>query len=172
MRITLLSLFILFSSSTFAQKQDSTFVFSGYIFSEDSVPFENVHLINYRNLKIVTTNSNGYFKIHVQIGDSLKTNHISLEPIIVHANRNRATKNQYFTGFKSYMISPVTSNEYKREIENLSKNMKHISFSIVKDLDKQPSQIDSAGNVYNRDRVSAGLDLLGIFKLFKKRRYK
>ena len=158
--------------STFSQTKEDSFVFSGYIFSEDSVPFENVHLINYRNLKIVTTNSNGFFKIHVQKGDSLKTNHISLEPIIVHVNRNRATQNKYYTGFKAYMISPVTSNEYKREYENLSKNMQNISISIIKDIDTQPTQIDSMGNVYNRDRVSAGLDLRGIFKLFKKKRYK
>ncbi len=167
----LLLLFLLASLSTFAQ-DDKSFVFSGYILSEDSIPFENVHLINYRTTKIVTTKSNGYFKMYVEKGDSIMTNHISLKPTIIHSREGAATTNKFYITFQAYQISPVTTNEYKRERENLANNMKFISKAVIKDIDAQPTRIDSGGsvNIYNRDRVSAGLDLLGIFKLFKKKR--
>ncbi|MGV8134339.1 MAG: hypothetical protein AB2L20_03920 [Mangrovibacterium sp.] len=55
MKLLLSGWIILIASAVAAQdKSDSTFIFSGYIFSEDSVPIENAYLINYRNTKIVT----------------------------------------------------------------------------------------------------------------------
>ncbi len=172
MRITLLSLFPFFALFTFGKTEESTFVFSGYIFSEDSVPFENVYLINYRDTKIVATNEKGFFKMNVQAGDSLMINHISLKPTVILANGESAKTNNFYIEFRRYQIKAVSTDKYKREKENLNKNMENISFSIAKDLDYRPTQNDSGGNAYNPGRVSLGIDLKGFFKLFEKKRHK
>jgi len=67
MRSFLTILFLFFVTTLIAQNpSDSVIVFSGYILSEDSVPMENAYLINYRDTKIVMTDSTGYFKIFAQ----------------------------------------------------------------------------------------------------------
>lgn len=80
----LILVMLLFFSLVHAQ-DDSSFVFQGQLLDENSLPIENVSLINYRNLEFFRTDKNGRFHGDVLPGDSLMTYHISYEPLIVKA---------------------------------------------------------------------------------------
>ncbi len=109
-------------------QQGNIIVFKGYVFSEDSLPVENAYLINYRTLKIIITDSTGYFNTYLQEGDSLMINHISLVPKVIHANKNRADENKIYIPFRIRMINLVSVNEvrYKMEMKYAEKNINRL----------------------------------------------
>ncbi|WP_423127355.1 hypothetical protein [Gaoshiqia sp. Z1-71] len=141
-----------------SQNQDEKLIiFEGYLFSEDSVPVENAYLINYRTLKIVATDSTGYFRTYLQEGDSLMINHLSLSPKIVHATAGKATENTFIVAYRNYMIKPVVT--YSLEMKYFEKNMQLLYTQLANLGLRNTTVIKSYGNPYNPDRINPGLQL-------------
>ncbi len=176
MRLFLSGWIILIASAVAAQdKSDSTFIFSGYIFSEDSVPIENAYLINYRNTKIVTTDSTGRFSVSVHQDDSLMINHLSVLPLVIHPKRGEADSNIFYAKHRRYQIKTVSSKAYNTDQLNFEKNVQKIQMSLAgAGLKNIKSPRGSINNPYNPDKTSEGLTvtLEDLFKLFRKKRKK
>ncbi|MGE4586466.1 MAG: hypothetical protein AB7D05_03905 [Mangrovibacterium sp.] len=135
MKLLFLPVFFLSVYGLTAQDAESELVaFRGYIFSEDSLPVENAHLINYRTLKIIVTDSAGYFNTYLQDGDSLMVNHLSLEPKILHAKPGRAGENRIYVAYRTHLINLVSVNEarYKMEMNYAKKNIDLLYQSLTK----------------------------------------
>ncbi len=138
----------------FSNAQDNNKVlFEGYIFSEDSLPVENAYVINYSNQKIVTTDSLGYFKTPFNEGDSLMINHISLNPLVVHANRNISIDNRYYIDYKIYTLEScllrkeaegVNIANFERNIQVIYKSIEKLGYkrNIIKPMDSNKLPID------------------------------
>ncbi|MGV8093448.1 MAG: hypothetical protein AB2L24_16430 [Mangrovibacterium sp.] len=155
-------------------KNDSTFVFSGYIFSEDSVPVENAYLINYRNTKIVATDGTGRFSVSVQKDDSLMINHLSMQPLVIHPKSGKAASNIFYVKYRMYQIQTVSS-KGNIENQNFEKNMQQIKTDLENlGLQHIKSPRGSVNNPYNPDKTSEGLTITpdDIFKLFRKKKKK
>jgi hypothetical protein len=82
-KIILTTIFLGVLLPCFAQNDSVTYMFSGQILDPDSIPVENVYLVNYRNARGYATDEKGRFTIPVLSGDSLKTAHISFKPTII-----------------------------------------------------------------------------------------
>jgi hypothetical protein len=72
----LLTIILIFVSLT-VFSQEKSFLIKGKIVTQDSKPIPDVHVINYRNLQKVVSNSTGSFNILAQAGDSLMVSHIA-----------------------------------------------------------------------------------------------
>ncbi len=111
----------------FTQEDSTEYIFTGQILDPDSLPVENVYLINYRNVKAYATNKYGKFKIPVLPGDSLKTSHISYESIIVKACPPDSFP-VYRLSFainnlgESYVLRYRNLGREKYELENFNRN--------------------------------------------------
>lgn len=173
MRLFLTGWIILFASTVNAQDgNDSTFVFSGYIFSEDSVPVENAYLINYRNTKIVTTNHTGRFSVPVQKDDSLMINHLSVQPLVIHPKTGEAVSKIFYVKYRMYQIQTVSSKGYNIEYQNFEKNAQKINQGLGNmGLQHIKPPKGSINNPYNPDKTNEGLTvtLEDIFKLFREK---
>lgn len=173
MRIFLTCWIILLTSAVDAQnKNDSVFVFSGYIFSEDSVPVEDAYLINYRDTKIVATDVAGYFSVSVQGNDSLMINHLSMQPLIIHPKPGNAASNIYYLKHKRYQIKTVSS-EGNIEHQNFEKNVQNMKTALENmGLQHIKSPRGSINNPYNPEKRSEGLTITleDFFKLFRKKK--
>ncbi|MGQ8335080.1 hypothetical protein ACUNWD_00900 [Sunxiuqinia sp. A32] len=155
----------------FAQtNEDDDFIFQGYILSEDSIPMENVYIINYRNTKIVATDESGYFKTWVKEGDSLMVNHIALSPKILHGNNRPASDNINYITYNSYMIGNVSSNDFKKELELFDLNMKQIKDELKIPEPKMRGLDSLNANRYDNEPISPGLDLRILLELLKKKK--
>lgn len=148
------------------------FAFEGYLFSEDSVPVENAYLINYRTLKIVATDSTGYFKTFVQQGDSLMINHLTLSPKVVHAHAGKAKNNVICVPFRTYLIKPVVAMDYTIQMKHFEKNMKLLYQQLAKLGYHAPARSNTYGNPYNPDAVNPGvsLNISELIRLIKKKK--
>ena len=171
MRFFITGWLLFFSILAEAQNPVETFLFSGYIFSEDSVPVENAHLINYRDTKIVTTDSTGRFSIFVQPDDSLMINHLSLQPMVIHANKGKTSSNLFFVGYRIYQLKTVASNNYNIEYHYFEQNIKKLYEDLEREGLRNPLTIPrrSYENPYNPDKTSLGVtttvgDVLRLFK--------
>ena len=152
-----------------AQKpQENTIVFEGFIFSEDSVPIENAHLINYRTTKIITTDIRGYFKTVLYEGDSLMINHISLAPKVVHANSKKSNENIILASYRTYLLSPISNNDFKREQKFSEQNMKQINKQLGNKTFRDTIPKTMNVNPYNDAKISQGIDFRGLLKLVRK----
>jgi hypothetical protein len=109
-------------------------VFRGYVFYEDSVPVRDVHLINYRTLKIIVTDSTGYFATYLYEGDSLMINHLSLVPKVIHANAKPAAENKIYVPLRTRMLNEISMNEVRYIIE-MQYAQNNIN-SLYRDLEK------------------------------------
>jgi hypothetical protein len=150
---------------------DSIFVFVGHIFSQDSVPVENAHLINYRNTKIVTTDSTGRFSMFAQRRDSLMINHLSLQPKVIHVKRGKAASNHFYVNYRIYQLPTIASSNYDRDYHHFEQNMKKLYADLERLGLRNPNYVPrrSTENPYNPDKTSLGLtttlgDVLRLFK--------
>ncbi|RKD85172.1 hypothetical protein [Mangrovibacterium diazotrophicum] len=162
------------AAKVFAQVEDTPklVAFDGYLLLEDSIPVENAFLINYRTMKIVATDSTGYFKTFAQPGDSLMINHLSLAPQIVHVGESPTKKQKIEVAYRTYMIRPVISNSYSYEMKNFEHNMEKL-YAELRSLGYHPDRARSVRlNPYNPDEFNPGLtvSLSDLFGLFKRRR--
>lgn len=155
---------------------DSLISFSGYIFSEDSIPVEGAYIINYRTQTIVSTNDKGYFKTWLEKGDSLMINHISYGQRVVHANDLAAYKNKFYLSFEAYSISPVIVKTYEKDLQHFEQNMKVMFTQMKKQgmpVNYNPSRITHA-NGYSpgaQHYIAGGPNFVEIFKaIFQKKR--
>lgn len=175
MRFFLASYLSLISIFIYAQNTpEPILVFNGYIFSQDSIPVENAYLINYRDTKIVTTDSTGRFKIFVQAGDSLMINHISLSPMVIHAKKGKAKNNIFYVDFRDYTLRTVVTRSFDRDYYNFEKNIKKLYRDLEKLGLRNPNQVRrSSANPYNPDGFNPGVTLnLGeIIRLVKKKKH-
>ncbi len=164
-----------------AKAQDSSQVFEGYIFEEDSFPVENAYVINYRTQKIVATDSMGYFKTPFEEGDSLMINHISLAPTVIHANGKEAYENLFIIDYKMYTLQTfVLQDEDKsRDMRNFEANIS----KIYKDLEKEGFRMGISMDRLRKEDLpffmdmmgrgpNASVNLLSIKDLLKQRRLK
>lgn len=168
-------LFFCFSTlNLFAQEENNPkpVVFDGYLLIEDSIPAENAFLINYRTMKIVATDSTGYFKTYAQAGDSLMINHLSLAPKVIHVPESPVKSQKIRVDYRTYMIQPVVTNSYKYQMKNFEKNMEKM-YAELRSLGYHPNRSKSTRiNPYNPDEINPGLtvSLSDVFRLFKKQR--
>lgn len=148
--------------------QQGKFIYEGYLFSEDSIPIENAHLISYRTTKIITTDQHGHFRTWVEDGDSLMINHISLAPMIVHVKRSKHPDLIYVPN-RTYRIQSVSNIEFKRKQEYALRNMQLINdkLSMIQIRDTVPKTVNV--NPYDDEKISQGINLKGFLQLFKKR---
>lgn len=163
------------SAVTAQDRNDSTFLFSGYIFSEDSVPVENAYLINYRTTKITATDSTGRFAVFVQKNDSLMINHLTLQPRVIHPDKKEASLSVFYVPHRRYQITTVSSAANRIDQRNFEKNVQLIRMSLANaGLKNIKSPRGSINNPYNPDKTSEGLTvtLEDLFKLFRKRKRK
>lgn len=174
MRLLLAILLCISVSQIFAQETPNpqTVVFEGFLMLEDSIPVENAYLINYRTMKIVATNSMGYFKTTAQIGDSLMINHLTLMPKVVHVTVQSNTNEKIRVEYRTYMIEPVVSNSYAFQMKNFEKNMK-LMYRQLEKLGYHPNISKTVRmSPYNPDEYDPGLTIrLGdLINLFKRKR--
>lgn len=155
-----------------AQEHPPTIVFSGYIFSEDSVPAENVHVINYRDTKIVMTDSTGHFTIFAEEGDSLMINHISLQAKVIYANGRKATANRFYVPYRAYQLRSVATHHFARDYHHFEQNIKKLNSDLQKLGYIPPEYKGNDNNPYNPDKENLGLTIsLGeIIRLFKRKK--
>lgn len=170
-------LFVLFmsviSSQVVAQNQEpepgKPVLFQGYLLAEDSIPVENAYLINYRSMKVVATDSTGYFRTWAEDGDSLMINHLSLQPKVIYANKGTKNENRFRVDYRIYNIKPVVTNEYALQMKYFEKNMKRM-YAQLEDLGYHPNIGRSMRlSPYNPDEYDPGLtirlsDVVGLFK--------
>ncbi len=131
----------------FAQnKEGGTILFRGYIYSEDSVPMADAYLINYHDLKIIVTDSTGYFSTYLRAGDSLMINHLSLAPKVVYANSLKAAENKIYVPFRTQMISLVFINEvkYKMEMKYAEKNINNLYEELERKGLRTPAKVNTS----------------------------
>lgn len=164
---------LLFSLQLLAQEPETRKVvmFQGYLMAEDSIPIENAYLINYRSMKVVTTDSTGYFRTWAEEGDSLMVNHLTLQPKVIHVNENPKLQNRIRVDYRVYSIKPVVTNEYALQMKYFEKNMK-ILYAQLENLGYHPNISRSMRlSPYNPDEPDPGLTIrLGdLFSLFKKK---
>ena len=173
MKLILLScLSFLFINVSAQNRKDSGFIFSGFIFSEDSIPVENVHVINYGDTKIVTTNENGFFKIQVKTGDSLMINHLSLMPTRIHANKKNPESNKFYITQRRYLIGTVSTIENERRFI-LNENLENFTYNVDEMvLEYRITKLKAPINPYNPEREMTGIDLKGFLKLLRKKKKK
>jgi len=174
MRSATILIFCFSTLNLFAQKENKPNLveFEGYLLIEDSIPVENAFLINYRTMKIVATDSTGYFKTYAAAGDSLMINHLSLDPKVIHVPAIPPQKQKIRVEYRTYMIQPVVSNFYRYQMNNFEKNMKKM-YAELSALGYHPNRSKSVRlNPYNPDETDPGLtiSLSDLFGLFKKRK--
>ncbi len=163
--------------STICKAQTNNGFFEGYVFSEDSVPVEDAYIINYSDMRIVTTDSNGHFKTPYNPGDSLMINHISLSPIVIHSNLNEATDNTFYIDFKIYTLQTcvMRHNAEGVNMENFERNIQKIYKSIEKEGFRHgdPKPMTNNGLPIDLSRLTTGnasVNLLTIADIIKQSR--
>ncbi len=157
-RLVTVCIFSVFHIIT-SNAQDSSKVFEGYILEEDSFPVENAYVINYRDQKIVATDSTGYFKTDFEDGDSLMINHISLSPTVIHANSQKASENLYIIDYKMYTLQTfVKQDEDKsRDLRNFEANIS----KIYKDLEKEGFRMGLSMDQLRKEDLPFFMDMMG-----------
>lgn len=163
-------LFLAFDAA-FAQKLDSSFVFTGYVFDEDSIAVENAYLINYRSLRAFAVDEHGRFYVKAQVGDSIKINHISFKQKVIYANLMPDSCNVFHLEFEPYVVADVSVKNRDIALENFNRNMA----LIFDQMKLNPPIKYQRGNVANPYSPTAqcigfGFDLNEIIKLFKRKR--
>lgn len=160
MRILLLLTFLFCSTHPFAQStRTKNIILEGYIFTEDSLPVENAHLINYRTSRIVTTNKEGYFRVNILQGDSLMINHVSLTPKIVYSGEK--TENEIikiYIPYRTYILKAISSGNYEKERENVEESMKQVKKDIENQIIVKPYHRTNE-NPYDNDKQNPGITI-------------
>jgi hypothetical protein len=154
-----------------AQSTDSTFLFRGYVLDCDSLPVENVYLINFRSVRGFATDEKGRFTVKAQLGDSIKINHLSYAQQVIHANQLPDTCNVFILDFKPYTIEPVAIKYRNIEMENFQHNMKLIYLQMNLSPEKPRYYRGTDINPYapGADSPGFGIDLGELIKLFRKK---
>ncbi len=179
--IFFIALFLTIIGTAKIEAQDSTKVFEGYIYAEDSLPVENAYVINYRTQKIVMTDENGYFHTPMLEGDSLMVNHISLSPTVIHANNGPAFLNVYIVDFRVYTLKTcvLRSQDKTPDLKNFETNMAKIYDSLKKEgfrMGLSMDQLRKEDMPFFMDMMGRGpnasVNLLSIKDLLKQHRLK
>ncbi|MDR1860468.1 MAG: hypothetical protein LBR06_06070 [Bacteroidales bacterium] len=164
-RILLIFCLLAPTVTAFSQNDNDLFV-QGYIFSEDSIPIENVYLINYRSERTFATNVNGFFRFSVHSDDSIMINHISLKPKVIYAKDMLEGAIKVYVPYRTYTLRAISTQEYKKNAESAKKNMDKTKqdmqkITIVKEYQR------SAENPYDPDKQNPGVTV-PILQLGKK----
>jgi len=143
-------------------KIPQTFLFDGYVFSQDSIPLEGAFLINYRTSKIVATDHSGYFKTTVEAGDSLMVNHVSMTPKVVKATPTYIHKATIFVSYRTYMINPITSYDEEKQRSNLEQSMDRLNEDIKEQILIDPTKRTGNDNTYDENVQNPGATIIRI----------
>ena len=155
LKITVVFLFVMITGSITAQ---NSVTIEGYIFSEDSLP-QNAYLINYRTSRISAANTNGYFKLSVQRGDSMMVNHISLQAKVIVVDSLEEGINNIYIPYRTYILKAITSRDYHKEMENVQETMRETKKEISNMQVLNPRQFESDGNTYDPDKTNPGITM-------------
>jgi hypothetical protein len=137
-----------------AQNDSVKYIFTGQILGPDSIPVDNVYLVNYRNVRGYATNEEGRFRIPVLPGDSLKTAHISFKSIIIKVSPPGSIP-IIFLSFEDHLLfrSGITrKRDLKREEFELN--------NFYRNWNKLLSQMQSQGYYCTRSRPKPNSDQL------------
>ncbi len=135
-------------------------ILEGYIFTEDSVPAENTYLINYRTSKIVTTNSKGFFRMNLQRGDSVMTNHVSLTPKVIYTESVKPNEViKVYIPYRTYVLKAIQSGKYEKEKKNVEESMKQVKKDIQKQPIIKPYLRSTTENPYDNDDQNPGITI-------------
>jgi|GEM_PF-3223536 len=160
MRALLLLTLIFFSGSVFAQEPaKKEILLEGYIFSEDSLPAENAHLINYRTARIVTTNDQGFFRTSLRQGDSLMVNHVALTPMIIYTGKSTKSETiKIYVPYRTYVLKAISSGNYEKDRENVEESMKEIKKDAHNQIIVKPYH-RTTENPYDNDEINPGITI-------------
>ncbi len=151
MKIFLLSTMVFFVFQYQATGQDKFFHLKGKIIDAHQHPVPDVHIINYRDFKKVTSQNNGEFNIWVERGDSLMVSHISYYRKIVYAD---SVKNQpeIVLQLDTVNIVPVNIFTKPRDEKTFAdKNINSWEFSIKPSPTEAYTEKERIQNVLNRE---------------------
>ncbi|WP_372773299.1 hypothetical protein [Mangrovibacterium sp.] len=140
--------------------QTKTFVFDGYVLTQDSLPLEGAFLINYRNSKIVACDHSGYFKMVVEAGDSLMVNHVSMAPKVVSVTPTYLQKARIFVNYRTYMINPITSYDEEKLKSNVDQSMDQLNKDIKEQILVDPTKRTGNDNTYDEDIQNPGATII------------
>lgn len=128
----------------------------------------HAHLINYRDLKIVTTDTVGHFQMYAHPGDSIMINHLSLQPQIIHVP-NRNTKDTIiYVSYRLNLIGTVfSSGQEELKMKYFENNKKAIGLTLqLTDLTPNISRTMRV-SPYNPDEPDPGLNF-PVFELISR----
>mgnify|MGYP000060338104 CR=1 FL=1 len=102
-------LFTIFCLTALFSQKPRNFELTGTVFS-DSLPIENVHVINKTSFKGSITNSHGVFTLPVKVGDTLHISHINFEvKKLVISVAEKSTKNVFVNlSSKTHTLNEIT----------------------------------------------------------------
>jgi hypothetical protein len=172
MKKLILALFILFTINEFCPAQTpqgKTFVFDGYVMTQDSVPVEGAFLINYRNSKIVASDHSGYFKMVVEPNDSVMVNHVSMSPKIVKVHPTYIDKARIVVEYRTYMVNPITTYDEEKQRSNLEQSMEQLNEDIQKQIIVDPAKRTGNDNTYNDNVSNPGATVIRISPTISKK---
>ncbi|WP_163707452.1 hypothetical protein [Mangrovibacterium lignilyticum] len=150
-------------SVSFAQTEmPKTFIYDGYVLSQDSVPLEGAFLINYRTSKIIATDHSGYFKTTVEAGDSLMVNHVSMTPQVVQVVPTYIHKAHIYVSYRTYMINPITSYDEEKQRSNLDQSMNQLNQDIKEQILIDPTKRTGNDNTYDENVQNPGATIIRV----------
>ncbi|RKD85173.1 hypothetical protein [Mangrovibacterium diazotrophicum] len=165
MKRLVLILITLLSINAIAYCQNTTsqsFVYDGYVYSQDSLPLEGAFLINYRTSKIVATDHSGYFKMAVEAGDSLMVNHVSMAPKVVNVVPTYLNKAHIYVTYRTYMVNPITTYDEEKQRSNLEQSMDQLNQDIKEQILVDPTKRTGNENTYDEDVQNPGATIIRV----------
>lgn len=151
--------FFITALNTFSQEKE--FLLKGRILGSDSLPVENAHIINFRDLSAYSSKLNGQFNIWVQPGDSFLVSHVSFNRIILFADSVRLSPNiilDYDTVLIKQVDIGTDPEQMDRIVEknmNTIRNTKIINYKRMNPQEKLISRIVTENNSVLRSQVTS-----------------
>jgi hypothetical protein len=151
--------------AVFCQLPDSLIVFSGQLFSPDSIPAENVYLISYTNLRAYATDKNGNFTISASLSDSFKVHHVSYESIIL---KPKTSKQLICLAYRENALAEVTIKHIDRDLQNMNHNMELIKLQLTKEYYYYAKPSGAVVNAYAPPKAPTGFFELNFIELLER----
>lgn len=161
----IISLLIVSSIAVLGQLCDSLIVFSGQLFSPDSIPAENVYLISYSTLRAYATNKNGEFNISASLSDSFKVHHVSFDPIII---KPKTDKQLIYLSYLENALDEVNIKYKDRNEVNMNQNVGLIKNQLSKEYYYYTKPPGAILNSYAPPKSSSGIMEINFIELFER----
>lgn len=172
MKRLFVAILILFTISEFCEAQTpqgKSFIFDGYVMTQDSMPVEGAFLINYRNSKIVASDHSGYFKMTVDANDSVMVNHVSMTPKVIKVYPTYIDKAKIIVEYRTYMVNPITTYDEEKQRSNLEQSMDQLNEDIQKQIVVDPTKRTGNDNTYNDNVTNPGATIIRVTPTISKK---